>query len=410
MNRTLGKNAQPAPTILTRHLSATMLWRRGLSTAVEASGKHVPWGGLGTGTYTAATKGCFDVIARCSPQMQTAMGMALAARAQAGTADQTPFNIADFGTADGGTSLPLLASLVSAVRAAEPRAPIVVHYEDQAMNDWQSVFRQALGELPGGPATYMDGRADNVYVLASGTSFYKQCFPPASIDLGFCATAMHWLTRPPANGLPDALHSAASQDSAAKASFASQAASDWESILVARAAELKSGGQLVVANFAVDDEGQYLGTSNRVGQQMHPTFSELWREVAGDAVHRATNFPNEYRPLSACVAPFAAGTRVSAAGLVLQSAECNLVECPFLNEWRAGVVTDAAEQARRFVPTTRTWSNSTFVAGALACGHSPAEAAAIADEMFARYEARVAADPDNHAMDYVHSYFHASKA
>ena len=56
----------------------------------------------------------------------------------------------------------------------------------------------------------------------------------------------------------------------------------------------------------------------------------------------------------------------SAAGLVLQSAACDLDECPFLNEWRAGVVTYAAEQARRFVPTTRTWSNSTFVAGAVA--------------------------------------------
>ena len=107
----------------------------------------------------------------------------------------------------------------------------------------------------------------------------------------------------------------------------------------------------MVANFAVDDDGQYLGTSHRVNHAMHPTFSELWREVAGDAVHAATNFPNEYRPLSACVAPFESGGRATAAGLVLQSAECDLVECPFLNEWRAGVVTDAAEQARRFVPT-----------------------------------------------------------
>ena len=388
-----------------RHLT------RGLSSKAESAGKHVPWtvSGLGTGAYTAATKGCFDVIARCAPQVQKAVDMALAARARAGNSNTTPFNIADFGTADGGTSLPLLTSVVGAVRAAEPRAPIVVHYEDQAMNDWQSVFKLVHGEIPDGPATYMDGRADNVYVLASGTSFYKQCFPPASIDLGFCATAMHWLTAPPAGGLPDALHSAASTDAAAKASFAAQAASDWEAILLERAAELKSGGQLMVANFAVDDDGQYLGTSKRVKHAMHPTFSELWREVAGDAVHAATNFPNEYRPLSACVAPFEAGGRATAAGLVLQSAECDLVECPFLNEWRAGVVTDAAEQARRFVPTTRTWSNSTFVAGAVASGHAPAEAAAMADEMFARYEARVAEDPGNHAMDYVHSYFHASK-
>lgn len=102
--------------------------RRGLAT-VEAAGKHVPWGGLGSGTYTAATKGCFDVIARCQPLVQAALSKALTAREAAGTANTTPFSIADFGTADGGTSLPLMRSIVAAVRAAEPNAPIVVHYE-----------------------------------------------------------------------------------------------------------------------------------------------------------------------------------------------------------------------------------------------------------------------------------------
>ena len=72
------------------------------------------------------------------------------------------------------------------------------------------------GDLPGGPETYMDGEFDNTFVLASGSSFYKQCFPPESIDLGFCATAMHWLTNTPAGGIPDALHSAASLDGPTK--------------------------------------------------------------------------------------------------------------------------------------------------------------------------------------------------
>lgn len=170
------------------------------------------------------------------------------------------------------------------------------------------------------------------------------------------------------------------------------------------------GGQLVVANFAVDGEGQYLGTSHRVAHSMHPTFSELWLEVAGEEVHGATNFPNQYRSLEDCIAPFAAGSVVSTAGLSIESAECDLVECPYLNEWLRGEITDPKDHAKRFVPTTRTWSNSTFVSGALACGHSQQKAEALADEMFDRFEARVAADPANYAMDYVHSYFHAAKA
>ena len=97
------------------------------------------------------------------------------------------------------------------------------------------------GDLPGGPETYMDGEFDNTYVLASGSSFYQQCFPPASIDLGFCATAMHWLTDTPAGGIPDALHSAASHDGPTKAAFEAQASKDWEAILLQRAKELKTG-------------------------------------------------------------------------------------------------------------------------------------------------------------------------
>ena len=106
--------------------------------------------------------------------------------------------------------------------------------------------------------------------------------------------------------------------------------------------------------------------------------------------------------------------KAHAAGLRLESAETAVVPCPFRAEWLDGTSAaakagDAAAHAKDFVPTTRTWSNSTFVSGATASGKSPAEAAAMVDDMFDRYAARVAADPSQHAMDYVHSYLHAAK-
>jgi hypothetical protein len=319
--------------------------------------------------------------------------------------------LADFGTADGGTSLPLFRVLVKAVRAEEPSSPIVVSYEDQAQNDWQSVFRITQGTLPNGPPCYLDGSVDNVYVVASGTSFYNQCFAPDSIDFSFSATAMHWLTELPAE-IPDALHSACTQDPAARDAFAAQAAADWRQIMLMRARELRPGGQMVIANFAQDSHGRFLGQSSpRVKESMHHTFSELWREVAGPEVHRATNFPNQYRSLEACVAPFEADSDpVRAAGLRLVGAETALVECPFHTEWVLGQAgNDAAAHARNFVPTTRTWSNSTFVSGAVKAGVPEREAAAMTEEMFARYTERVAAAPADHAMDYVHSYLQVER-
>ena len=66
-----------------------------------------------------------------------------------------------------------------------------------------------------------------------GTSFYKPCLPAGTIDVAFSATAMHWLSSVPCT-IPDALHSACSEDPTALAAFEAQAAKDWEHIMKLR--------------------------------------------------------------------------------------------------------------------------------------------------------------------------------
>ena len=66
-----------------------------------------------------------------------------------------------------------------------------------------------------------------------GTSFYKPCFPTGTVDVSFSATAMHWLSSVPC-AIPDALHSACSEDPTALAAFEAQAAKDWEHIMKLR--------------------------------------------------------------------------------------------------------------------------------------------------------------------------------
>ena len=49
----------------------------------------------------------------------------------------TAFTIADYGTADGGTSMVLLKDCVDRLRATHgPELPVMVQYEDQPVNDW----------------------------------------------------------------------------------------------------------------------------------------------------------------------------------------------------------------------------------------------------------------------------------
>ena len=58
------------------------------------------------------------------------------------------FTIADFGCADGGTSMPLLYACVKELREIHGDSlPIHVIYEDQPVNDFKSLFLRLQGNV-----------------------------------------------------------------------------------------------------------------------------------------------------------------------------------------------------------------------------------------------------------------------
>lgn len=95
---------------------------------------HVPLGPAGEGLYSLATVGCFDVMSKCQPLVLAALPAALAAA----VAQRRPLSVCDFGAADGGTSLPMWHSFVSAARRSHPDVEISMAFEDQARRRLQS--------------------------------------------------------------------------------------------------------------------------------------------------------------------------------------------------------------------------------------------------------------------------------
>lgn len=79
-----------------------------------------------------------------------------------------------------------------------------------------------------------------MFVTTCGTNFYSQCLPPQSVNLGFSATAMHWLRDKPCS-VTGALHHTMITVPEEAEKFQKQAAKDWETILLARAKELAPG-------------------------------------------------------------------------------------------------------------------------------------------------------------------------
>lgn len=361
---------------------------------------HRPVGTDGEGEYSAATKGCFDVIAAATPAVLSSVSeMTLPA------VGSRAFTVADYGTADAGTSLGLISKIIDTVRdRGGDKLEVQVHYEDQKDNEWKSVFNHALGHKETSDAYGVVQKPaytpDNgVFVSASGIGFHNQAYPSSSIDLAVSFTAMHWLSKGP-NSLAGqrAMHSARLQNP--PVAEMEQASSDWQAIMKARAKELRSGGRMVIVNFCKSKEGYFLGQSSR-GASMWDSFETAWARLHADGdidedEALGVSFPNYYRTSEECINGIKA-----IPGLKLLECTERVVPCPYLENWLSGKSTRTPrEHAEWFVPTTRTWSESTFKAAL----KPSRDKDTIMKKFWSNYADIVAEAPEQHHMDYVHVY------
>jgi hypothetical protein len=354
------------------------------------------WSG---GHYSTATKGAKDVIDGATPLMLEAI------RRMPDRGTSNPFTLTDMGCADGGTSFDLVRQAVRAVRARWPQRPITVVYSDQPRNDYNSLFHLLHGLTP--LPTYLD-EVENVYVLASATSFYRPILPAEALNLGFSATAMHWLSRKPCD-LTNHVQ-AVGAEGAELAAFAEQGRRDWELILLQRARELLPSGRLVLVNFGKDEAGRYLG--NTGGVNMFDTFNVLWQRFAADGVISADEYlrmtlPQYYKTVEEFTRPLTdTASPVYRAGLRLEHCETRVVPCPFAAEFRQH--RDATRFARYYIPTLRSWTESTFLA-ALSPNRPLKERQDVINRYYNAYERLVRENPAGHGMDYVHIYLTIAK-
>lgn len=354
----------------------------------------------GGGYYSQNTQGAKHVIDRAGEHLLPKLSEIKL------PGEQRAFCIADYGAADGGTSLDLITNIVRQVRQRSETQEIAVTYTDLPHNDFSSLFRMIHAQPPDEP-TYAHAFPD-VFVSCAGLSFYDQVVASASVDIGFSATAMHWLSGLP-GAIADHVHAVGAQGRELQI-FRDYAERDWQTILLHRARELVPGGILVMANFCIDEEGRYLG--NTGGANMFDTFNLLWRNLAeqgaiSETEYQATAFPQYYRTKNQYCAPFDNPENpVSVAGLRLETAFTGVTRCPYRAQFdRVG---DSAAFADAYVPTLRSWSETVFFGG-LDESRPLNERRTIVDTFYQNYNELVRSEPERHAMDYVHTYMVVSK-
>ncbi|KAL8603298.1 hypothetical protein ACOMHN_017411 [Nucella lapillus] len=154
-----------------------------------------------------------------------------------------PFTIADYGAADGFASMPLIKELIEVVRKKHGEIPVQVVYEDQASSDFNSLFRLVYGVIPD-PYHYFSKFRD-VFMMATGTSFYEQILPANSAHLIMSFMAAQYLSKPTVKF----------QNSLERFPAATEAEAQLE---------LKAGGVLILSMPATDPEGKLQGVRHTI--------------------------------------------------------------------------------------------------------------------------------------------------
>ncbi|XP_067656356.1 uncharacterized protein [Haliotis asinina] len=307
------------------------------------------------------------------------------------------FNIGDYGTGDGATSMTFLKDLLDILKARHgSERQFQVIYEDQSLNDFNSLFRRLSGIIPDPPSYLL--RMDNVFALATGVDFYKQCVPSNSMHFIMCMLAAHWLSRTPVP-YKESLYIYPDSSADEIKALRDQSLSDWETFLLMRGRELRRGGILAVS-LSCETSGRISFTL----QNLVFLMTDLWREYrdTGKITNKEfidTNIAYCHYNMRDLKAPFDNGTSaVRESGLRLVSSDVVINNDVFYSAWKEKRdlegVDDRDGFARAYVAAHRNWSNSIFMDG-LSDDRSREERLEIVNDLYGDIQERIASmNPD----------------
>ncbi len=314
--------------------------------------------------------------------------------------DYSQVKLADYGIADGGTSYELWQRIVATIKKQNNPTFLDITFNDLPSNDFNALGKNATLLMQG---------EQNLVVSMVPRSFYQPVCPPNSLDFGFSSTAMHWLSQLPQH-LTHHTHVNACHQVEDKAIFQAKSQTDWSTILLARAKELKSGGKMVLSNLSTDEQGRYLG-NNLVDENMHDVLHEIWKQMQVDGLIRpeeyvGATFQNYYRTEAEFIEALQdSESQVYQAGLRLGDVRTVLIPCPYRAEYETDG--DTEKFAQGLMQTIRSWSEHTFRNALI--NRSNENTSATVEQFYQRFVDKVRENPDQFSMDYVETHLHIYK-
>ena len=310
--------------------------------------------------------------------------------------------MADFGSADGGTSQEMWFKLINNIRKKKDFRQIEILYTDLASNDFSTLFRSMQG-MQGNPKLSFQKKFSNIFVHGCGTGFHQQLMSDNSLSLGFSATAMHYVSEKPCQ-ITSHVHMVGAKHSE-RLKFEKQALKDWEAILLSRSKELVKGGRFICLNFGIDESGRYLG--NTGGYSMFDKFAYHWKLLLNNAIitedeYKSATFSQHYRTISEFRKPFDnQNSKVYKSGLRLKSIRTRLTKCPYKEKYKKNIKTMTKNDfAENLIPTMRSWSETVFRTAL--SNRKEKEINQIVNKFYNSYQKEIVKNPEGHSMDYIH--------
>ncbi|MBS7537655.1 class I SAM-dependent methyltransferase [Ancylobacter lacus] len=291
-----------------------------------------------------------------------------------------PAVIADYGCAQGGNSLQPVGLAVAALRERiDAEAPVCVVHVDQPDNDFATLFHL----IEEHEASYRRV-SPRVFASAVGRSHFEQVLPDDTVSFGWCAFAVHWLSRAPVSAAGHLWGRMAPPP--IRTALAAQSAEDWRTFLRCRARELRSGAALLVVQPTVEDEAATTFPVMMAAAQAQIEALAASGVLRPAERERLTVWLFERTP-EAIRAPFAAG---DVAGLALVEERLDRRPDPYWAAYRENG--DAAALAAGQIGFIRAAFGPSLLA-ALDADRSASEREGILSDLLSGLEAGMAASP-----------------
>jgi hypothetical protein len=308
---------------------------------------------------------------------------------------QTSFGILDIGSSEGGNAIYVMKRLINKLRCVSD-LPIWVFFNDLPTNDFNHLF---VNLFPGGTKAFSN---PNIFPCAVGGTAFGRLVPPQALNIATTFNAISFLDKKPDARLPNyilpmgpgplASREGVSVSENERAPFRLQAENDLYNFYSARAAELVSGGKLLVQTFGRDER---LSTSYGI----YDVLNDVILDCAEDGilpleVYKELIFPIYFRTVEELVAPIEKDERL-AKSFRVEKFENREVPVPFNVTLKD--TGDIAAWADSYTGFLRAFTEA-ILASALPDNFSQEN---MLSEIYHRVKQRLASDPARYEFHYI---------